>query len=121
VYTIGFGTVNNSSAMNCGDQFQEFDPFGGGGGFGFPFSGGGGGGGFRRELDEATLKQVAKQTGGAYFAATSAGELQNVFQNLPTYLVVTRETIEISAFFTAFAGLLAVIAMVLSFLWHPLL
>jgi hypothetical protein len=51
---------------------------------------------------------------------TSAGELDNVFKNLPTYLVVTKEETEVSAFFTAFAVLLAVIAMLLSFRWHPL-
>src|SRR5215211_174470 len=54
VYTIGFGTTNNSSPMDCGDD----DPFGFGG-FGSPFGGGGGGGGgFRREIDEETLKEV---------------------------------------------------------------
>jgi Ca-activated chloride channel family protein len=118
VYTIGFGTLNNTSPMNCGD-FQEFDQFGGGQGFGFgsPFAGGGG---FRRELDEETLKQIADMTGGSYYAATSAGELQNVFQNLPTYLVTTRETIEISAFFTTIAALLLMAAIILSFFWHPL-
>ena len=41
VYTIGFGTTNNTSPMDCGDD----DPFGFGGGFGSPFGGGGGGGG----------------------------------------------------------------------------
>ena len=118
VYTIGFGTLNNTSPMNCGD-FQEFDQFGGNQGFGFgsPF---GGGAGFRRELDEGTLRQIANMTGGSYYAATSAGELQNVFQNLPTYLVTTRETIEISAFFTTIAALLLIAAMILSFFWHPL-
>ena len=119
VYTIGFGTINNTSPMNCGD-FQEFDQFGGGQGFGFGNPFGGGGGGFRRELDEATLKQIADMTGGSYYAATSASELQNVFQNLPTYLVTTRETIEISAFFTTIAALLLIAAMILSFFWHPL-
>jgi Ca-activated chloride channel homolog len=118
VYTIGFGTVNNTSPMNCGFQFQESDQFGGGGGgFGNPF---GGGGGFRREIDEETLTTIADMTGGTYYAATSAGELENVFQNLPTYLISTRETIEIGAFFTAFAALMAVLAMVLSLRWHPL-
>ncbi|NWG07669.1 MAG: VWA domain-containing protein [Chloroflexi bacterium] len=117
VYTIGFGTTNNTSPMDCGDPFQEFDQFGGGG-FGSPF--GGGGGGFRREIDEETLRQVADLTGGAYYMATSADELQNVFQSLPTYLIATRETIEISVFFTAFAALLAVFALLLSFRWHPL-
>jgi Ca-activated chloride channel family protein len=84
VYTIGFGTENNQSIPSCGQQFQGGDPFGGGGQFG------GGGGGFRRGIDEATLKQVADMTGGEYYAATSAGELQNVFQNLPTYLLIFR-------------------------------
>lgn len=114
VYTIGFGTTNNSSPMNCGDQFPE-DPFGGGGGFGPQF-----GGGFRREIDEETLTQIADLTGGTYYAATSAGQLQDVFQNLPTYVIATRQTMEISVFFTALAVLMAIIAIILSFLWHPL-
>jgi Ca-activated chloride channel family protein len=116
VYTIGFGTVNNSSPMNCGDE----DPFGFGGGFGSPFGGGGGGGGFRREIDEETLKQVADTTGGEYYVATSAGELQDVFANLPTYVIATRETTEISVFFTAIAVCIAILAMILSVRWHPL-
>jgi len=115
VYTIGFGTTRNSSPMNCGYQIQENDQFGGGSGI--P---GGGGGGFRREIDEETLTMIAEMTGGTYYAATSAGELDNVFRNLPSYLVVTREVTEIGAFFTAFAVLLAVLALTLSFLWHPL-
>jgi Ca-activated chloride channel homolog len=120
VYTIGFGTTNNSSPMNCGDE----DPFGFGGGFGSPFGGGGGGGfgggAFRREIDEETLKQVADATGGEYYIATSATELQDVFQNLPTYVTVTRETTEISVFFTAMAVLIAILAMILAVRWHPL-
>ena len=121
VYTIGFGTRNNSSPMNCGDD----DPFGFGGGFGSPFGGGGGnfgggGGGFRREIDEETLQQVADATGGEYYIATSAGELRDVFQNLPTYVIATRETTEISVFFTAIAVLIAILAMILSLRWHPL-
>lgn len=119
VYTIGFGTLNNTSPMICGDVFSENDQFGGPGfGFGAPF---GGGGGFRRELDEVTLKQVADMTGGTYYAATSAGELQDVFRNLPTYLVVTRETTEISALFNAAAVLLIVLAFFLSLRWNPLM
>ena len=115
IYTIGFGTNSNNSVMDCGDQFSENDFFGGGG-----FGPGPGGGGFRREIDETTLKQIADLTGGTYYAASSAGELENVFQNLPTYLVTTRETIEITAFFTAFAALVAILAMLLSLRWHPL-
>ncbi|HSJ88441.1 MAG TPA: VWA domain-containing protein [Anaerolineales bacterium] len=114
VYTIGFGTNRNNSVMDCGDQFQENDFFGGGG------FGPGIGGGFRREIDEETLKQIADLTGGSYYAASSANELEDVFQNLPTYLVSTRETIEITAFFTAIAAFIAICAMLLSLRWHPL-
>src|SRR5690349_2542625 len=119
VDTIGFGTTNNSSPMDCGDE----DPFGFGGGFGSPFGGGGGGfggGAFRREIDEETLKGVADATGGEYYVATSANELQEVFANLPTYVIATRETTEISVFFVAIAVLIAVLAMFLSLRWHPL-
>jgi Ca-activated chloride channel homolog len=115
VYTIGFGTTRNTSPMNCGYQIQESEQFGGG--FGNPF---GGGGGFRREIDEETLTAIADMTGATYYAATSAGELQDVFQNLPTYLVATRQTIEISAFFTVIATLMAVLAMILSLRLYPL-
>jgi Ca-activated chloride channel family protein len=114
VYTIGFGTTNNSSAMNCGDD----DPFGGG--FGPNFGGGGLGSGFRREIDEATLTQIADMTGGKYYLADSADKLQEVFKSLPTYVIATRQTTEISVFFTAFAVLMAILAMTLAFLWHPL-
>jgi Ca-activated chloride channel family protein len=117
VYTIGYGTTNGNSIMDCGSNFSG-DPFGGGG-FG-PIFGGGGGGGFRRDIDEDTLRQVADLTGGEYYAATSAGELEDVLQNLPTYVIITEQTIEISAFFTAIAAFLAILAMIFSLLWRPL-
>ncbi|PWB76367.1 MAG: hypothetical protein C3F07_03740 [Anaerolineales bacterium] len=118
IYTIGYGTANNTSPMNCGDRFEEFGGFPG---FGFGFSPEPGGGqGFRREIDDVTLKQIADMTGGTYYLATSANELEEVFQNLPTYVIVTRETIEISVFFTAFAAALIILAMVLSLRWHSL-
>jgi Ca-activated chloride channel family protein len=118
VYTIGFGTNSGNSFMDCGAQFQEV-PLEGGGGFGFGF-GQGSGGGFRREIDEVTLRQIAEVTGGEYYAASSASELENVFQNLPTYVITTRQNIEITAFFTALAAFLAILALALSFRWHPL-
>jgi Ca-activated chloride channel family protein len=117
VYTIGFGTTNNSSPMNC----EGDDPFGGG--FGPQFGGGGGlggGGGFRRDIDEETLTQIADMTGGKYYPATSADELQKAFRSLPTYVIATRQTTEISVFFTALAVLMAILAMILAFLWYPL-
>jgi Ca-activated chloride channel family protein len=123
VYTIGFGTANGSTFPRCGPQFMGREPgdtqrFGGSGAFG---GGPPGGGGFRRGIDEATLKQVADMTGGAYYSAESAGELQNVFQNLPTYLITKHETSEVSVVFTAIGALFAALAMALGQLWQPLL
>ncbi len=114
IYTIGFGT-GNPAPMNCGDG----DLFGG---FAFGGSGQGfGGGGFGgRSIDETTLKQVADMTGGKYYSAETAGQLQAALKKLPTYVVATRETTEISVFFSAFAVLLTIFAMVLAFRWHPL-
>lgn len=116
VYTIGFGTTNNTSPMDCGDG----DLFGfGGGGFGGG-SGFGSGGGFRREIDEETLTQIADMTGGKYYVAESAEDLRDVFANLPTYVIATREITEISVFFTAAAVLIGILALFLSLRWYPL-
>jgi Ca-activated chloride channel family protein len=122
VYTIGFGTANGSTFPNCRQQFLGSEPFfGGGGGPGFGGGGPGfGGGGFRRGIDEETLKQVAAMTGGTYYSAESAGDLQKVFQSLPTNLIIKHETTEISVAFTALGALLAALAILLSLLWHPL-
>jgi len=116
VYTIGFGTEQGPTDFGGGD------PFGGRGqGFGGGFNGGGGGFGFRRGIDEATLKQVSAMTGGEYYPAASAGDLQNIFQNLPTYLIAKHETTEISVIFAAIGGLLTALAVGLALTWHPLL
>ncbi len=98
VYTIGFGTENGASNLDRG-QF---------------------GGRFRRGIDEATLRQIAEMTGGSYYSAESANELQDVFQNLPTYLITKHEILEVTVALTAFGVLLATIAIILSLLWHPL-
>ncbi len=132
VYTIGFGTANGNEFASC----QSSDPFGGfggsggfggfGGGGGPPFGGGGGGqqfgggSGFGRGIDEATLKQVSDMTGGSYYPAESASQLEKVFQQLPTYLIAKHETIEISVFFAAIGAILAVMAIGLSMIWRPL-
>ena len=111
IYTIGYGTPNGSVPFGGGGQFQGS----GGGGRGF---GGGGGGGFRVGIDDVVLKQIAAMTGGTYHAAGSADELNNVFANLPTYLITKHEVQEISVLFAAIGALLAAAAIVLSLLWH---
>jgi Ca-activated chloride channel family protein len=113
VYTIGFGT-EDGGVLDCGDSFLGGDPFGGGG------LGGGFGAGFRRGIDDQALKDIADMTGGTYYSAESAGELQEVFRSLPTYLITKHETIEISVAFTAIGALLVVVALVLASIWRPL-
>ncbi len=117
IYTIGFGTANGSIPFGRG-QAQGGGLFGGGG---QQFGGNSQSGGrFRTGIDETTLKQIAETTGGNYYSATSANELQNIFQDLPTYLITKHETTEISVIFAAIGALLAAMAIVLSLLWHPL-
>jgi Ca-activated chloride channel family protein len=139
VYTIGFGTANGGDFSYCEMRFRGNERLGGngqfgggqfgGGQFGGGQFGGGGGqfgggqqqfGGFRRGIDEVTLKKIADMTGGTYYSAESAGELQNVFQNLPTYLITKHETTEISVAFAAVGALLAAVAVLLALAWNPL-
>jgi Ca-activated chloride channel family protein len=101
VYTIGFGTDTGSS-MSGSNYF-------------------GGGWGFRRHgIDEEMLKEIAARTGGEYYSANSAAELQKVFDSLPTFLISRQETAEISVVFAAISALLIVSAVLLAQLWRPL-
>lgn len=111
VYTIGFGTPNGTLPDQPGGGQFNSRRFGGGGQFG---------GRFRMGIDTDTLKQVADLTGGAFYTATSAQQLQSVFENLPMYLIVKHETIETTAFFAAFGALLLLGAVALGLSWHPL-
>ncbi len=145
VYTIGFGTPAGSEFPSCSSQFLGQDSgrqqsgngnrgfgggfgngFGGGGFGGGGFGGGGvgggfgGGGGFRRGIDEATLKKVAAMTGGQYYPAQSASQLQKVFASLPTSLIMRHETFEVSVYFAALGALLVILAVLLALIWRPL-
>jgi Ca-activated chloride channel homolog len=113
VYTIGFGSDDESSPFG-GRRCEDIGQFFGGRIFG------GGGGGFRRGIDEPTLINIADITGGTYYSAESANELQDVFQSLPTHLITRHETTEISVFFVAIAALLTALALLLALIWHPL-
>ena len=117
VYTIGFGTDDpNSERPPCGIQLlgnEPNDPFGGFGGFG------GGGAGFRRAIDEQTLMSVAEATGGEYYPAASADELQKVFTNLPTNLITKSEIVEVSVLFVALGAVLVALGVMLGQAWRP--
>ncbi len=119
VYTIGFGTADGGPlAPACATQFLGREP--GTGGFGGGFGGGGGGNGFRRGIDDATLEQVASITGGKYYPADSAAQLDGVFQSLPTSLITKHETVEVTVGFVIAGTVLAALAVVLGRAWRPL-
>ncbi len=59
-------------------------------------------------------------TGGKFYMASSASELEAVFNSLPTSLIVRHAVQEISVLFTAIGALLAMLAVALSLTWHPL-
>ena len=99
VYTIGYGT----RAGSMGRSTMGWSGFGRNSG-----------------IDEESLKAIAAMTGGTYYTAGSAGELQKVFDSLPTLLLTREETLEISVAFAALAALLVTSAVLLSQLWHPL-
>ena len=120
VYTIGYGTDNGAippfTGQGQGPNSGQPYGYGGGRSQGFGF----GRGGFQAGIDETTLKKIASITGGAYYMATSADELNSVFQNLPTYLITRHEIQEISVLFAALGILLGVAAVILSLVWNPL-
>lgn len=119
VYTIGFGT-SDPGQMICSQQQMGSDTFSGRfGGFGGGF-GGGGGGNFRRfvVIDETTLRTVADMTGGTYFRAENADQLLDVFLNLPTQIVLQKESLEISVLFSILGALFVIAAVTLSLLWN---
>jgi Ca-activated chloride channel family protein len=112
IYTIGFGTTK-SAVMDCGTTLADnpyLSP-----GLETP-----GSGGFGAEPDELTLKEIASMTGGEFYSATSAAELQGVFQHLYDYVALTNQKVEVSVGFVALGVMLAIAAFILSLHWHPL-
>jgi len=69
------------------------------------------------QLDEPTLREVARMTGGEYHHAGTAEELRSVYQDLGSRLQVqTRET-EITAVLALVAAILVLAAGALSVVW----
>ena len=117
VYTISFGTTTPAPAV-C-DSSQVDDGSGGGpGGFGGPGGPGGRGGRSPLVADEQTLKQVAATTGGSFYLAENADQLQSALADLPRAISVTREHLDIASWFSGVGGLLVAIAIGLSLWWN---
>ena len=68
-------------------------------------------------VEPAVLEQVAKTSGGHFFAAQSAGQLSQVYKELGTRLVYSRQFREITVVLTIAALVLIVLAAGLSAFW----
>jgi Ca-activated chloride channel homolog len=107
VYPIGFGTSNPTALVCTAAQLggRGFGTFGPGGGPG-P---GGRGGPVRHNFliaDDATLKKVASVTGGEFFSAKDAKQLQSVLKGLPRQVKIQQRKVEVSVVFVGLATLL---------------
>jgi hypothetical protein len=59
-------------------------------------------------------------TGGVYFPAESAQQLQQVLSGLPTTLITKREVVEVSFGFVGLGAMLAAMSLLLGRAWRPL-
>jgi len=114
VYPIGFGTTNPTQMVCTSSQLDGLTEgtgrFSGGG------RGGPGGGNFL-QVDEDALRAVALTTGGEYFKATDATQLNTVLADLPKHVTVEQQDIEITAWFAALAAALLLAGLWLSLRW----
>ncbi|HVL59119.1 MAG TPA: VWA domain-containing protein, partial [Burkholderiaceae bacterium] len=71
----------------------------------------------RVRLDEETLKQVSAMTHAEYFHAASADELHRIYQALNARFAMERKQTEVTSLVSAAAGLMSILASLLSLLW----
>jgi Ca-activated chloride channel family protein len=118
VFTIGFGTTTPSPLVCTAEQFggDTLGPVSGGGGFTPDFSSG------RRgnflQIDEPTLRSIARITGGTYARAASAAQLERAFRELPRRVVIVKEVHELTVYLVALGALLVVGAVATSRWWN---
>ncbi|MBL0420579.1 VWA domain-containing protein [Ramlibacter sp. AW1] len=68
-------------------------------------------------LDEPTLREVARMTGGEYHHAGTAEKLRNVYENLGSQMQVVKRETEVTALFALAAALSTLAAGLLSMVW----
>jgi Ca-activated chloride channel family protein len=69
------------------------------------------------QLDEPTLREVARMTGGEYHHAGTAEKLRSVYETLGSRLQVSTRETELTALIALAAAIVAVAAATLSVLW----
>lgn len=92
IYVIGLGTVDG--AASWGEYMSIY-----------------------MQLDEPTLREVARMTGGEYHHAGTAESLRTVYENLGTQMQVHKRETELAGLLSLMAAMLALAAAGLSVLW----
>ncbi|MDM0107931.1 VWA domain-containing protein [Variovorax sp. J22R24] len=92
IYVVGLGTVDGDAATPDGMAIYM-------------------------KLDEPTLREVARMTGGEYYHAGTAEVLRTVYQNLGSRLQVQARETELTGVFALVSSLVATAAAALSLLW----
>jgi Ca-activated chloride channel family protein len=91
IYVVGLGTVDGAASLGEMSIYMQ--------------------------LDEPTLREVARMTGGEYYHAGTAEMLRSVYENLGSRMqVLTRET-ELTGLLSLMSAMLALVAAGLSVLW----
>jgi len=92
VYTVGLGSVEGVVLNNSGRSM-------------------------RVKLDENVLRAIAAATNGVYYNASTATDLQRIYENLNTQLVFMKQQTEVTAIFAGIAILFLLAAGTLSLFW----
>lgn len=114
VFPIGFGTTNPTRLFCTREQLGAGDVNRFGSGLG----------GFGRDgrnflvVDEDALREVADTTGGTYFRASDADQLQGVLADLPRHVDRQTREVEVSAGLAGLAVLALLAAVGLSVRWR---
>jgi Ca-activated chloride channel homolog len=109
VYTVALGTTGNTTLRGRPSNGGGFF-FGGGGGF----SGANG-----LAPDPTTLHAIATTTGGKFFRAKTAGDVQAAYSRLGATLGRAPERVEVTVDFVGGAVLLVLLAGLASMFWAP--
>lgn len=116
VYTVALGTTGKTTLKGGGFGF----PGGGGGGFApGGFGGGFGGGPNGLAPDPVTLRKIATTTGGEFFRAKTAGDVQAAYARLGSRLGRAPGGVEVTGDFVAGAAVLLLLAGLASAVWAP--
>ena len=71
-------------------------------------------------IDEDALQAVAETTGGQYYRAENADQLQEALGDLPSHVTVAKKHVDIASWFAGAGGLLVAVAVGLSLWWNRL-